>query len=57
VYSLIGFFVILSLWGIVAILSNSFGLQNTTSNAPTSSSLKNLMPGESGSGLGNPIGG
>ncbi len=34
-YAVIGFFVILSFWGIVNILQNSFGLQNAT-NAPSS---------------------
>jgi len=43
-YSLIGFFVILSVWGLVAILSNSFGLQNSSSAAPTWQSIQNLFP-------------
>ncbi len=44
-YSLIGFFVILSFWGLVNILQNTFGLQNE-SNQPTSwTSFKSLFPG------------
>lgn len=43
-YSLIGFFVILSLWGLVNILSNTFGLGNST-NAPKSwTEVTNLFP-------------
>src|SRR5690242_10372750 len=34
-YSLIGFFVILSFWGLVNVLQNTFGLQNAV-NRPTS---------------------
>lgn len=44
-YSLIGFFVILSLWGLVNILSNTFGLGNST-NAPNSwTDVTHLFPG------------
>ncbi len=54
-YSLIGFFVILSFWGLVNILQNTFGLQNEN-NQPTSwTSFKNLFPG--GGGYTNSPGG
>lgn len=47
-YSLIGFFVILSFWGLVNILQNTFGLKNEQ-NAPASwTSFKNIFPGGSG---------
>lgn len=42
-YSVIGFFVILSIWGIVRILTNTFGLTNTYS-APTTTEIRNLIP-------------
>ncbi len=43
-YSVIGFFVILSFWGIVNILQNTFGLGNAN-NAPQSwSNFQNLFP-------------
>ncbi len=41
-YSVIGFFVILSIWGLVNILSNTFNTGNST--APTYQQLKNLFP-------------
>lgn len=40
-YSLIGFFVILSLWGLVNILSNTFNLGSTR---PTLNSVTNVFP-------------
>lgn len=44
-YSLIGFFVILSFWGLVNILQNTFGLQNDT-NRPTGwQSFTQIFPG------------
>jgi hypothetical protein len=42
-WSLIGFFVILSFWGLVNILQNTFGLQNER-NAPSWSNISNLFP-------------
>ena len=40
-YSIIGFFVILSVWGLVNILQNTFGLSNT----PTSmNQISNIFP-------------
>jgi len=45
-YSVIGFFVILSMWGLVNILQNTFGLNNT---AMSMSQISNLFPGDSGS--------
>ncbi len=44
-FSLIGFFVILSFWGLVNILQNSFGLQNDA-NRPTGwQSFMQIFPG------------
>lgn len=43
-YSVIGFFVILSLWGLVNLLGHSFGIGNTTSQSETWQSLSNLFP-------------
>ncbi len=52
-YSLIGFFVMLSLWGLVNILQNTFGLGNA-SNAPQSwTDLSHLFPGGSSSSNNN----
>lgn len=43
-YSVIGFFVILSFWGLVNILQNTFNLDNT-SNTPSSwASFGNIFP-------------
>ncbi len=50
-YSLIGFFVILSVWGLVNILKNTFNLQDNS--APTLNDLKNLFPGGSGASGGS----
>lgn len=46
-YSIIGFFVILSFWGIVNILQNTFGLQNDTNYSTVQSSYKALFPQQS----------
>ena len=44
-YSLIGFFVILSVWGLVNILQNTFGLKDSSiSNAPTWDSINTIFP-------------
>lgn len=43
-YSLIGFFVILSFWGLVNILQNSFGLQNSNNKAPGWQSFMDIFP-------------
>ena len=43
-YSVIGFVVILSIWGIVAIVGNSLGVGNSYNVAPTWSSFSNLFP-------------
>lgn len=43
-YSLIGFFVILSFWGLVNILQNTFGLQNSTNRQSSWSSFTNIFP-------------
>ena len=46
-WSVVGFFVILSFWGLVNVLENTFGLQNSN-NTPTSwSQFSNLFPGGS----------
>ena len=44
-YSVIGFFVVLSVWGLVNIVSNTFGLEGT---APSWSTIQSLFPGGSG---------
>ena len=50
-YSVIGFFVILSLWGLVNIIKNTFQLDNET---PSSwGSFSNLFPSGSSSGSSN----
>lgn len=43
-YSVIGFFVILSLWGIVNILGNSFGLGNQSNMYQSWSQFTNIFP-------------
>lgn len=43
-YSVIGFFVILSLWGIVNILNNTFGLGNSVNQPQSWSGFQNLFP-------------
>ena len=47
-WSLIGFFVIFSLWGLVNILQNTFGLQNETNRPASWTSFTNIFPGGSG---------
>jgi glucan phosphoethanolaminetransferase (alkaline phosphatase superfamily) len=49
-YSVIGFFVILSMWGIVNILQNTFGLQNENNRPATWNSFTNLFPGGNNGG-------
>ncbi len=51
-YSVIGFFIILSFWGIVNILQNTFGLKNETYRPAGWASFVNLFPGNSGGGNG-----
>lgn len=48
-WSLIGFFVIISLWGLVNILKNTF-FSGDTNQAPSWSSFGNLFPSGGGSG-------
>ena len=43
-YSIIGFFVILSLWGIVNILNNTFGVGNSENKPASMQNLQNLFP-------------
>jgi hypothetical protein len=43
-YSLIGFFVILSFWGIINIIQNTFGLNNETYRPPNWESFEELFP-------------
>jgi hypothetical protein len=53
-YSVIGFFVILSFWGLVNVLQNTFGLQNENNKPASWASFSNLFPGGStGGGGGN----
>ncbi len=57
-YAVIGFFVILSFWGIVNILQNTFGLKNDDNRPASWQSFNNLFPsgsGRSGDGIGNQI--
>lgn len=49
-WSLIGFFVILSMWGLVNILQNTFGLQNDTNRPAGWNSFTNIFPGGGSSG-------
>ncbi len=46
-FSLIGFFVILSFWGLVNILQNTFGLKNENNQPYSWTSFKGLFPGGS----------
>src|SRR3990167_8453101 len=52
-YSLIGFFVILSFWGLVNILQNTFGLKNENNQPASWTSFKGLFPA-GGNTSGNP---
>lgn len=52
-YSIIGFFVILSIWGLVNILGNTFGLGNATNQAPSWQNFNNLFPGGGTANTGN----
>lgn len=56
-YSLIGFFVILSLWGLVNILQNTFGLQNEANRPASWTSFKGLFPASGGTGASGAGGG
>ncbi|MEK7610080.1 MAG: hypothetical protein AAB470_03115 [Patescibacteria group bacterium] len=49
-YSVVGFFVILSFWGIVNILQNTFGLQNDANSPAGWQSFTNIFPGGSSGG-------
>lgn len=51
-YSVIGFFVILSFWGLVNVLQNTFGLQNENNKPSSWASFSNLFPGGSTGGGG-----
>jgi len=55
-YALIGFFVLLSFWGIVNILQNTFGLKNEDNRPSSWQSFTNLFPGGGGQGYQQPIG-
>jgi hypothetical protein len=48
-YAVIGFFVVLSFWGIVNIVQNTFGLGNNYYAPRSWSSFGNLFPNSSGS--------
>lgn len=43
-YSVIGFFVIMSLWGLVNILGNTFGLGNENNQPQSWQSFSNIFP-------------
>lgn len=51
-YAVIGFFVVLSFWGIVNIVQNTFGLGNDRTAPRSWSSFGNLFPRSSGSSYG-----
>ncbi len=51
-FSLIGFFVILSFWGLVNILQGTFGLQNESNRPAGWSSFTNIFPGGGSSSSG-----
>ncbi len=51
-YSVIGFFVILSFWGIVNVLQNTFGLKNDRNRPASWASFSNLFPGSRNSSSG-----
>lgn len=44
-YSVIGFFVILSFWGLVNIVQNTFGLSNTSNTPGSWASFTSIFPG------------
>ena len=52
-WSVIGFFVILSFWGLVNILQNTFGLQNSNNKPYSWSEFSNLFPSGGGINSGN----
>jgi hypothetical protein len=43
-YSVIGFFVIFSLWGLVSIVSATFGIGDNTQHPQTWANIKNIFP-------------
>ena len=53
-YSVIGFFIILSFWGLVNILQNTFGLQNDKYQPSSWESFTRLFPGSRGSSSSGP---
>lgn len=54
-YSVIGFFVILSFWGLVNILNNTFGLDNQDNRYQTWNSFTNIFPQSSSNSSGSPL--
>jgi lysylphosphatidylglycerol synthetase-like protein (DUF2156 family) len=52
-YSVVGFFVILSFWGIVNVLQNTFGLQNENNRPASWASFSNLFPSGNSGGSTN----
>ena len=55
-YSLLGFFIILSFWGLVYIVQNTFNLGNSGNTPQNWSSLSNIFPSNGGSGSGGASG-
>jgi len=55
-YSIIGFFVILSFWGLVNIVQNSFGLGNLGNRPSSWASFTNIFPGGNSSSNDAPSG-
>jgi hypothetical protein len=56
-YAVIGFFIILSFWGIVNILQNTFGLQNSNNRPQSWQEFGNLFPTGGGTNLNGDQGG
>jgi hypothetical protein len=56
-YSLIGFFVVLSFWGLVNILMNTFGLNNSNSRLGSWSAYTDIFPTSPGGPSAAPSGG
>ncbi len=56
-YSIIGFFVILSIWGLVNIVQNSFGLGNKGNTPDSWADFSNIFPGGGSAGGSGDLGG
>ena len=55
-YSVIGFFIVLSFWGLVNILKNTFNLDNSSASGSWSQDFNNVFPtGSNGGGAGGTV--